>query len=97
MPVTGEPLLPAFGMPDVVGIAVRAAAVGAAAQLLGGRNPSASTAHTAWLIGAAVVLGLGESLARALTGATEVLVLPALAILLLAAWRTNDAAAEAAA
>ena len=74
--VRGEALVPAFGVPDVIGVALRAAAVGVV-----GRD-RASVA-----VVAALVLAVGESVLRAQWSMGEAAVLPALGVLGWGLWR----------
>lgn len=68
--VLGDRLMPAFGLPDVVGLALRAAAVGVV-----------SRSGIGALLAAAFSLGLGEALLRSFALAGEVAVVPALVLL----------------
>lgn len=82
--VRGESLVPAFGIPDVLGIALRAAAVGVLAR-------SRATAAVA----AALVLGVGESVLRSELSAGEAALLPAVGVLAWALWRATRGGAVA--
>lgn len=70
LPLAGVPALPAFGIPDVVGIAVRAVAVGVVARR-----------GLWWGVAAAVVLGFGESALRATWSLGDVALLAYLAVI----------------
>ena len=72
----GDVMVPAFGIPDVVGLALRAAAVGVFARH--GFGPG---------LAAAGVLGVGESLLRSQLSTGEAALLPALAIIAWGVWR----------
>ena len=61
LPLGNTPALPAFGIPDVAGLALRAVAVGVVARR-----------GVWWGIGAAVALGLGETVVRATWSAGDV-------------------------
>ena len=82
--IRGEMVVPAFGVPDVVGMSLRAAAVG----VVGRRGVGAA-------IAAAVVLGVGESLLRAQLAWNEAAVLPALVVLAYGLWQTYRVAPDA--
>lgn len=75
--VRGEAVVPAFGVPDVIGLSLRAAAVGVVAR------------RGVWpAIAAAAALGVGESLLRAQLSTGDAAVLPALAVLAWGLWTT---------
>jgi hypothetical protein len=75
--VRGEAVVPALAVPDVAGVALRAAAVGAFAR------------NGLWQgVMAAVVLGMGESLLRSQLSTGEAALLPALLILAWSVWQT---------
>ena len=73
----GEALVPAFGIPDVVGVAVRAVAVGVIAR----KGMAAAVA-------AALVLGVGESLLRSQWSLGDTAVVPALLVVAYGLWTT---------
>ncbi|MBW3654098.1 MAG: hypothetical protein KY433_11050, partial [Actinobacteria bacterium] len=74
----GEPAAIALDVPDVVGLALRAAAVGVVAR-----------ARAVPAVAAAIVLGVGESLLRSQGSLGEAAVVPALAVLAWGLWATN--------
>ena len=82
----GAAVVPAFGIPDVIGLAVRAAAVGVV-----GRNGVVQT------IAAALVLGVGEALLRSQLSWAETAALPAIAVVAWGLWRTYRGVHQAAA
>ena len=73
----GEALVPAFGIPDVVGVAVRAVAVGVIARK-----------GTGAAVAAALVLGVGESLLRTQWSFGDAAVVPALLVVAYGLWHT---------
>jgi hypothetical protein len=73
--VRGEVVVPAFGVPDVAGLALRAAAVGVVARR--GVWPG---------IGAALALGIGESLLRTQFSTGEAALVPTVAVLAWSVW-----------
>jgi hypothetical protein len=77
--VRGEALVPAFGIPDVAGLALRAAAVGVLARH-----------RAAYAVAAALVLGVGESILRSQLSTGEAALIPTLAILAWSVWRSRD-------
>lgn len=68
----GQSLAPVFGLADVVGLGVRAAAVG----VLGRRG-------AVWSVGTALVLGVGESLLRSAVPQANLALAPLVVVLLL--------------
>lgn len=76
--VRGEALVPAFGVPDVIGLSLRAAAVGVVAR----RRATAAVA-------AALVLGVGESVLRAELSLGEAALFPAVGVLAWGVWRAQ--------
>ena len=76
--VRGEALVPAFGVPDIVGLSLRAAAV----AVVGRRGAPAAVA-------AALVLGMGESLLRTQWSVGDAAVAPTLALLAYGLWVTH--------
>ena len=84
--IRGEVLIPAIGMPDIVGLALRAAAVGVFARR--GLWPG---------LAAALVLGGGEALLRSQLSTGEAALLPVLAVLAWSVWRARTVAVPAAA
>jgi hypothetical protein len=70
--VSGTPALPAFGIPDVAGIAVRAVAVGVVARR-----------GVWWGIGAAAVLGLGEAALRSVWTAGDLVLVVYLVLIVM--------------
>lgn len=84
--INGGVFVPAFGVPDVAGIALRAAAVGAVARLGTWRG-----------IAAALALGLVESALRSLLSTGETALLPAILVLGWAVWRDGRQAPATAA
>lgn len=77
--VRGESLVPAFGIPDIVGLSLRAAAVGVLCR-----------SRATYAVAAAVVLGVGESVLRAQFSTGEAALLPALAILAWGVWQSRE-------
>ena len=73
----GEALVPAFGIPDVVGISLRAVAVGVLARK-----------GTAAAVVAALVLGVGESVLRTQLALGDTAVVPALLVIAYGLWTT---------
>lgn len=84
--VRGDVVVPVLGVPDVVGLALRAAAVGVFARH--GVGP---------VIGAALVLGVGETLLRSQFSTGEAALLPALGILAWSVWSDARSTPETAA
>ena len=84
--IRGEALVPAFGIPDVIGVAVRAAAVGVVARW-----------GTVAAIGAALALGVGESLLRTQLSLGDAAIVPALLVIAYGLWTTFRAPSAVAA
>ena len=79
--IRGEVLIPAVGIPDIVGLSLRAAAVGVVAR------------RGLWAgLTAALVLGAGEAVLRSQLSTGEAALLPAVAILAWSVWRARGPA-----